>query len=279
MSLFGCNTELVRVSRADTTQRIVLVELDDPEKNNVISIQLLDELSTVLTRADNNAQTEGIILGSTSEDVFCAGANLSELMSFTVEEGNRFLDEYLSIIEFLWKTGKPVIAVVPGDCVAGGNELAIACDLIIAEESARFGQPEATVGSTAAGGGVQLLPLLIGIQRTKDLLYTGRLINADTAKQWGLINRVVPDGNGREKGVSILTDILDEKSPQAFRSIKAILRHWQSLGMNNQSVARELTANVWASDEFNERAEAFLKNTELPARRFSGTTTDEEIPE
>lgn len=279
MSLFGCNTELVRVSRADTTQRIVLIELDDPEKNNVISKQLLDELSTVLTRADTDSQTEGIILGSTSDDVFCAGANLNELRSFTVEEGNRFLDEYLSIIEFLWKTGKPVIAVVPGDCVAGGNELAIACDLIIAEESARFGQPEAIVGSTAAGGGVQLLPLLIGIQRAKDLLYTGRLVNADTAEQWGLINRVVPDGDGREHAVTVLADILDGKSPQAFRSIKAILQQWQTIGMNNQSVARELTAKVWASDEFNERAEAFLKNADLPPRRFSGTTTDEEIPE
>lgn len=192
MSTFKEGTNRIQVSQVESDDRVVCIALDDPERNNVISRELLTELHAALRWADSNEETHGILIESTSDTVFCAGANLTDLMSLSVEEANRFLDEYLAVIDVLWKTGKPVVAVLPGDCVAGGNELVIACDLFLTEESARFGQPEAIVGSTAAGGGVQLLPLIIGLQRTKDLLYTGRLITADTAREWGLVNRVVP---------------------------------------------------------------------------------------
>jgi enoyl-CoA hydratase/carnithine racemase len=273
MSTYNGTTDRIEVSRADADERVVSVCLDDPSRNNVISARLLRELHSALAWADSDELTEGILVGSTSEDVFCSGADLQDLKSVSVEEANRFLDEYLSIISLLWKTGKPVVTAVSGDCVAGGNELAIASDLIIAEQSARFGQPEAIVGSTAAGGGVQLLPLLIGLQRTKDLLYTGRLIPAETAKEWGLINRVVSEGDSQLQARKLLSDILDQKSPTAFRAIKTLLGNWKTVGMQNEGVARELTANVWATDEFRERANAFLSDNEFTPRRFTGTTT------
>lgn len=275
MSTFQGATDRIQVSRAASDNRVVSIALDDPDRNNVVSGELLTELHGALRWADSDEQTHGILIESTSDTVFCAGANLTDLLSLTVEEANRFLDEYLAVIDVLWKTGKPVVAAVPGDCVAGGNELVIACDLILAEESARFGQPEAIVGSTAAGGGIQLLPLIIGLQRTKDLLYTGRLIAAETAREWGLVNRVVPDGDGHTEALELLLNILDQTSPTAFRSMKTLLGNWKTVGMQNEGIARELTANVWASDEFRKRAEAFLQKNELRPRRFTGTTPPE----
>lgn len=275
MSTFEKTTDRIQVSRAEIDDRVVSVRLDDPSRNNVISTQLLTELHSALSWADADEHIDGILIGSTSDEVFCAGADLNNLIALSAEEANRFLDEYLVVISLLWKTGKPVVAAVPGDCVAGGNELAIACDVILAEESARFGQPEAIVGSTAAGGGVQLLPLIIGLQRTKDRLYTGRLITAETAREWGWINRVVPDRESQSEALEVLRDIIEHKSPLAFRSIKTLLGNWKSVGMQNEGLARELTAKVWASDEFHERAKAFLNDEKLKPRQFTGTTPPE----
>jgi enoyl-CoA hydratase/carnithine racemase len=190
------------------------------------------------------------------------------------EAGNRFLTGYVEMVDRLRSTGKPTVAAVEGACVAGGNELVIGADLIVAGESARFGQPEALVGSTAAGGGVQMLPLIVGEQRAKDLLLTGRLLPAETAEEWGLINRVVPEGEAAERAVEVAGEILDSNSPQAYRVIKSIMKRWNNLAMVDREVARELTAAVWTSEEFGERADAFLAGDEQEPRPFTGTFED-----
>lgn len=157
-----------------------------------------------------------------------------------------------------------------GDCVAGGNELAMGCDLIVAGESARFGQPEVRVGSTAAGGGAQMLPLIVGERRARELLLTGELIEADEAQEIGLINRVVPDGEVDVEAAALVESIIDTHSPQAYRVIKSMFKGWHNLAMLQWEGMRDLTAAVWASDEFGERAQAFLANEQIPPGSFSG---------
>ena len=262
--------ETIQAERHPADDRIEVVRLDAPERSNVIDLQMLHELTEAVVAADRDDGVRGIVLGATG-DAFCAGASLQELSDLEFEEGARWLTAYFDVLDILRDTGKPVVAGVEGTCVAGGNELASACDLIVAGESAEFGQPEVGVGSTAAGGGVQLLPLMVGEKRARDLLLTGRLLTAEEAKAIGLINRVVEDGSAEARAIELVETIIDDKSPQAYRTIKAIIKQWTNLGLTGQEMARDLTARVWASEEFRERADTFLAREAFDSRPFQGT--------
>lgn len=260
----------IRTYRNGEDDRILYIDLDRPEENNVVDSDLLRELGNAVRAADAQSDVDAIVLGTTGEN-FCAGGSLQELGSLDRDAGNRFLSAYVDTVELLRETGKPTVAAVKGTCVAGGNEIVMCTDIIVAGESAQFGQPEAMVGSTAAGGGVQMLPLIVGEQRAKDLLLTTRLLSAEEAEDWGLINRVVDDDTVDERAFEIAQTIIDEHSPQAYRVIKAFLKQWNNVAMTNREIARELTANVWSSEEFQDRANAFVEGEDLESRSFPGT--------
>ncbi|MEF8790738.1 MAG: enoyl-CoA hydratase/isomerase family protein [Haloarculaceae archaeon] len=254
-------------------ERIRRIRLDAPDRNNTIDLSMLADLHEAFTAADRDADVRGILLGSTS-DPFCAGADVSELRELGFEDGSRWMQLYFDTLDVLRDTGKPVVAAVDGTCVAGGNELTMACDLVVAGESARFGQPEVGVGSSAAGGGVQLLPLLVGEKRAREMLLLGELLSAEEAERIGLINRVVGDDEVEDRAMGLLTRIVDTKSPQAYRAIKGIMKTWTNLGLLAEPMARDMTANVWASEEFDERVSAFLARQEQTPRPFTGTRPD-----
>lgn len=270
MSIDDATYDHVSVERADGD--VVWIALDEPERNNTLDRALLEELNDAIRTADRDSSVQGMLLGSTSEDLFCAGADLDELANLDLEESYRFLSTYTDTVDRMWSTGKPIVAAVPGTCVAGGNELVMGCDLIVAGESARFGQPEANVGSTAAGGGVQLLPLLVGMQRAKDLLLTSRLLSAEEAEAWGLVNRVVPDDEVDERALELVREIVDGKSPYAYRVMKALFKRWHNVAMAGTEVDREVTAAVWTNAEFRERAAEFMAGEDFEPRDFLGTT-------
>lgn len=270
MSIDDTEYGSIDVERAG--DRVVRIALDAPERNNTLDHALVAELNDAVRRADNDPSVGGMVFGSTSDGMFCAGADLDELSNLDVGESYRFLSAYNDTVDLLWSTGKPVVAAVSGVCVAGGNELAMGCDLIVAGESARFGQPEANVGSTAGGGGVQMMPLMVGMQRARDLLLTGRLLSAEEAEEWGLINRVVPDDEVDGRALELVGEILDGKSPYAYRVMKAMFKRWYNAAMAGSEVDRELTAAVWTDDEFRERAAEFLEGGDLEPREFLGTT-------
>lgn len=260
----------ITVDRHPDDDRLTRILLSRPDEANLVTRRMLDELTDAVVAADRDDEVRGMLLGST-DPPFCSGASLEELRDLPWEEGARWLTAYFDTLDLLRDTGKPIIAGVEGTCVAGGNELVSACDIIVAGESTRFGQPEVGVGSTAAGGGVQLLPLMVGEKRAKDLLLTGRLLDAEEAKAIGLITRVVPDGEAEDRARELLTMIADEKSPQAYRTIKAIMKPWTNFGLLGQEMARDLTARTWDSEEFRERTDAFLGHEEQSPRRFHGT--------
>jgi enoyl-CoA hydratase/carnithine racemase len=228
------------------------------------------ELGEAILYADRAEDVNAILLGSTTER-FCAGGDVKELKGINIEDGNRFLTAYLETVDLLRTTGKPTIAAVTGECVAGGNELVMGCDLVAAGESSQFGQPEVIVGSTAAAGGVQILPLMIGERRAKELLLTGELLSADRALEFGLINRVVSDSEVESAAVDLASQIVDSTSPQAYRVIKAVMKQWSNFALMGQEMAREVTAAVWHADEFEERTDQFLAKESLKPRQFTGT--------
>lgn len=260
----------ISVATDEANDRVAHVLLDNEAQHNTLDLRTIQELDDAFTAADRDADIDAIVLGTTG-DVFCSGADLDDLTEMAFEEGTRWMSQYFETIDVLRDTGKPTVAAIEGVCAAGGNELAMGCDLIVAGESARFGQPEVGVGSTAAGGGVQLLPLLVGEKRAREMLLLGEMYPASQMQEWGLINRVVNDGTAREEAVSLANDIVSNKSPQAYRAIKTIMKTWTNVGMVNQEMARDMTAAVWDSEEFRDRAEAFVNREEQTPRSFTGS--------
>jgi enoyl-CoA hydratase/carnithine racemase len=231
---------------------------------------MMQELYDALVEADRAEGIQAILITGVGK-AFSAGADVKELMEGDFEQGLRWLKAYWRIIELIRETGKPVIAAVKGACVAGGHEIAMACDMAVAGESARLGQPEILVGSTAMGIGLQLLPLMVGERRAREMLFTGRLVSAKEAHSFGLVNRVVEDAKLEEETKQLAVEILDNASPQAFRVMKSGLKFWTDFAMLNMMMSRDVTSMVWASPEFKERSKDFLRKKKMKPGRFTGT--------
>lgn len=263
-----------KVSVAYSEDRsICYVRIDNTAKNNVLDLEAILDLNDALRTADKDDDVDGIILGSVG-DVFCSGADLSEIKGADLETGTRWLNAYYDNLEVLKDTGKPTVAAVTGPCVAGGQELIMGCDLIVAGESSRFGQPEVKVGSTAGSGGLQMLPLMVGERRAREILLTGRLLDGQEAYDIGLINRLVDDDEVEEAATELLLDVVENSSPQAYRVMKSIMKQWSNLAMLGWESQRELTASVWRSQEFQERSDSFLDGEDMEQRSFMGSSPD-----
>lgn len=263
----------VSVERDRVDNRLLWIKLNYPEKLNVLHLELMKEFHDALVKADKDESVQAILVAGAGR-AFCAGADLEELVKGDLESGIKWLTTYWRLLDLLREIGKPTIAAVKGACVAGGNELVMMCDLVVAGNSARMGQPEILVGSTAAGGGIQLLPLIVGEKRAREMLLTGKLLTADEAQQFGLVNRVVPDERLEEEARKMALEIIERVSPQAFRVMKSGLRYWTDLAMLTWPWAKNTTSMIWTSKEFRERAEDFLKKREMKPRKFMGTTPD-----
>lgn len=247
---------------------LAVIKISD-EKIPLLTKEGLEKLYDALLSAERDERVYGAIL--TSEKDFCGGADLKELVGLDFSGCIKWFETYWKVIETIRSMGKPVLAAVKGACVAGGNEIAMACDFVVAARSARFGQPEVRVGSTAMGLGVQLLPIVIGERRARELLLLGKVISAEEALRIGLINEVVEDENLMDRAKSLLREVIDNVSPQAFKVIKSGLKFWTDLAMLNYQLARDLTAMVWMSEEFRERARDFLEKRKTRKRRFIST--------
>lgn len=252
---------------------IAYVRIDNMENNNVLDLEAILDLNDALRTADRDDDVDGIILGSVG-DIFCSGADLSEIAGGDLEAGTRWLNAYYDNLEVLKDTGKPTVAAVTGVCVGGGQELIMGCDLIVAGESSRFGQPEVSVGSTAGSGGLQMLPLMVGERRAREMLLTGRLIDAEEAHEWGLINRLVDEDEVEDEATELLLDVVENSSPQAYRVMKSIMKQWSNVAMLGWESQRELTAAVWRSEEFENRANSFMNKEEMERRSFMGSSPD-----
>jgi enoyl-CoA hydratase/carnithine racemase len=250
--------------------RLRWIKLNCPERLNVLHLKMLNEFYEGLVEADKDDTVQAVLITGVGK-AFSAGADVKELIEGDFEHGIRWLKAYWRVIEVTRETGKPVIAAVNGVCVAGGHEIAMACDLVVAGKSARLGQPEILVGSTAMGIGLQLLPLMVGEKRAREILFTGKLLSAEEAYQIGLVNRVVDDEKVEEEARKLAFQIIDNASPQAFRVMKSGLKFWTDLAMLNMMIARDVTSMVWTSQEFRERCKDFLEKREMKRKRFTGT--------
>ncbi len=193
----------------DIIDRVIVITLNRPQALNALSRDLIVQLCQVLSEAEDNPSIGAMVLMGT-EKAFAAGVDIRELKQLTFAQGG---DDFIAPLEFLTHCRKPIIAAVSGYALGGGCELAMMCDIILAADTAQFGQPEITIGTIPGIGGTQRLTRLVGKSKAMELCLTGRMINAIEAEKCGLVTRIVPAGRLREEAVLLAQKIASFSQP------------------------------------------------------------------
>ncbi|HEX7487218.1 MAG TPA: enoyl-CoA hydratase-related protein [Vicinamibacterales bacterium] len=197
---------------------IAIVTIDRRKVLNALDRATLDQLRRAVLELKHDETIRCLILTGAGEKAFVAGADIQELEQLAPSQAEAYALEGQHVFDLIEHLGKPVIAAVNGYALGGGCELAMACTLRLASEAARFGQPEVTLGVTPGFAGTQRLPRLVGKGRALDLLLTGRVIDAQEALAFGLVNRVVPAAELMTKAKE-LGSRLAALAPAAMRAI------------------------------------------------------------
>jgi len=224
--------------RYETRSAAAWITLDRPREMNAMSFGLLDELSSALARAAADDAVRAVVLTASGEKVFCAGADLKQVLEPRPAGEPDFLDVAARTFDRLRKLPKPTIAVVNGLALAGGLELVLACDLVLAADVARFGDAHANFGVFPGAGGAAVLPKRIGATRAKYLLFTGEHVGAGEMLAAGLVNQVVPAGDLAAAADALAAKIA-AKSPLVLRRMKEVADAAQDQG-RDAALALEL---------------------------------------
>ncbi|QWV92127.1 enoyl-CoA hydratase/isomerase family protein [Geomonas oryzisoli] len=191
----------------DIAEGVATVTVNRPASLNALNSQVLGELECTLYKLEQDNAVRVVILTGAGEKAFVAGADIKEMAEMTSFEGHRFALQGQRVMLFIEKMSKPVIAAVNGYALGGGLELALACDVIYASDNAKLGFPEVTLGIIPGFGGTQNLSRLIGPNRAKELVLSGRMINAQKALAWGVVNEVVAQAELAAKALDLAREI------------------------------------------------------------------------
>ena len=210
----------------ETNARVGIIRLNRPEKMNALNDALAAELAEALHAFEANADI-GCILITGNDKAFAAGADIAAMAEWNYAKV--YGDNYISKDwEEVRRIRKPVIAAVAGYALGGGCELAMMCDLIIAADTAKFGQPEITIGTMPGAGGSQRLPRAVGKAKAMDWCLTGRMVDAAEAERSGLVARVVPAAKLEEEALGLATKIASFSLPVVMKIKEAINRAYES---------------------------------------------------
>jgi enoyl-CoA hydratase/carnithine racemase len=213
----------VRLRRADGVPQVAEIVLQRPAALNAISTAMAREIAAVVAAIAADASVRAVVLASSSDKAFCVGADLKERHALTDDELHRQRPVARSAYRGVLDLPVPTIAAVHGYALGGGCELALACDLIVADETSVFGLPEVSVGVIPGGGGTQLLARRVGWGRAADMVFTARRIDAEEAYRLGLADRLVPAGDDRKTAMDIGAAI-SRNSPVGVRNAKKAMR-------------------------------------------------------
>lgn len=242
--------------------RIAVVTVNRPEVRNALNYGVLDAIEAALDAFEQREDVDAVVFTGTGEKAFVAGADISQLVRYTLQDGLRARMQRL--YDRIQDLELPTIAAVNGVALGGGNELAMSCDIRIAAANARFGLPETNLGILPGAGGTQRLSRLVGLGRAQEMILTGRIIDAEEALRIGLVTSVVPSEELMDTAHATARTIL-AKGPLAVRLAKLVVRNGaetdQRTGLLLERLAQSL---LYASDEKAEGASAFLEKR--PAR-------------
>jgi enoyl-CoA hydratase len=237
---------------------VAVITINRPDKLNSLSLQVHVEGVAALEQLKNDAEVRVVVITGAGQKSFIAGADISEFADQT-PVSQRAVFQERSLFNSLDVFPKPVIAMINGFCLGGGNELALACDLRICSENAKFSQPEINLGIMCGGGGTQRLTRLIGEGRAMEMILTGDMIDAPTALKFGLVNYVHPLEELETKTMEFAAR-LAEKAPIALQLSKEAVK-FASRSNLDEGLRREvdLFALCFSTEDKTEGVSAFLE--------------------
>ncbi len=235
---------------------VALIQLNRPQELNALNLQLMQELRDALQQLDRNDKVRAIII-SGNEQAFAAGADIKQM-------ADKSAIDMLTIDQFsTWdqirKTKKPVIAAVSGFALGGGCELAMTCDMIIASESAKFGQPEIKIGVMPGAGGTQRLTKAIGKAKAMELVLTGRFLGAVEALSRGLVNKVVPVEMYLQEAVQLAREIAVMSPIAAQLAKESVNRSFETHLEEGLHFERKNFYLAFATEDQKEGMKAFIE--------------------
>lgn len=249
--------------RVEHEDRIAIIHLNRPESLNALDHDLMQELISAFESLDQEKKV-GAFVVTGGEKVFSAGADLKEMASKGPIE--MMEENHLALWDRIRRVSKPIIAAVSGYCLGGGLELAMTCDIIVAGETARFGQPEINVGVMPGAGGTQRLTRTVGKYRAMEMVLTGNHVDAREAYRMGLVNRVVPPQLVLDEAKK-LAKIISDKSPVATRLAKqAVLKSFSTSLEDGLDFERRNFYLLFATDDAKEGIRAFLEKRQASFR-------------
>jgi len=240
----------------ETRGRVALITLNRPNALNALNATLIGELGHAVTTYDAD-QRIGCMIVTGSEKAFAAGADIKEMQGLTfVEAFNRDYGEALSPVA---RARKPIIAAVAGYCLGGGSELAMMCDIVLAADTAKFGQPEITLGIMPGMGGTQRLPRAVGKAKAMDLILTGRMMDAAEAERSGLVSRIVPANDLIEEALRVAEKIAGYSLPSVMMAKESVNRSFETPLAEGVRYERRLFHAMFATEDQKEGMAAFIE--------------------
>jgi len=254
------NFRFIQLEKED---HLAILRINRPQALNALNREVLQELEKATGFLEVDQEIMAIIITGVGQKAFVAGADIEEMKEMTPLQAAKFSHLGNRTFRLIEESSKVVIAAVNGYALGGGNELALACDIRLASDKARFGQPEVGLGITAGFGGTQRLARLIGVGRAKELLFTGEMIDAEEAYRIGLVNKVVPGDQLLEEAIKLANKI-KRNDPLAVRLTKEAINTGLEAGLNEGLLFEEKAFALCFSNEGQrKRMEAFLNKNKI----------------
>lgn len=242
--------------RTEHIEKVLLITLNRPKALNALCNQLIAELNQTLRDADANDQVSAVVITG-SEKAFAAGADIKEMQQQT--NVSAYKTDMLAQWADITKTRKPVIAAVNGYALGGGCELAMMCDIILAGDTAKFGQPEITLGTIPGCGGTQRLARAIGKSRAMELILTGDMMTADEACQRGLVSRVIPKERLVAEAIETAKKIAKFSQPIVMMAKESVSRAYEGTLEEGLRFERRMFHATFGFDDRREGMTAFVE--------------------
>jgi enoyl-CoA hydratase len=234
-----------------------IVRLNRPSALNALNAKLIEELGTALDELESDPAIGAIVLTG-NERAFAAGADIKEMQAKTYIEA--YTEDFItSGWERVGQCRKPVVAAVAGFALGGGCEIAMMCDIVIAAETAKFGQPEINLGTMPGAGGTQRLSRFVGKAKAMDMCLTGRMMDAQEAERAGLVSRIVPADKLMEEALAVATRIAGLSQPVVMMVKESVNRAFETTLAEGVRFERRLFHSTFATEDQKEGMAAFVE--------------------
>ncbi len=241
---------------SETRGRVGLITLNRPEALNALNNQLMRELMDALETFDKNDSIGAMVITG-NEKAFAAGADIKEMADKSIQEMTD--TDHIAVFGRIRTIRKPVIAAVSGWALGGGCEVALSCDMIVASESAKFGQPEINIGVIPGAGGTQRLTRAVGKAIVMEMILNDRRLTAQEAYQFGMVNRVVPVENYLDEALKLAKEIA-ARAPIAVRAAKKMINQTYERTLSEGLAAeKQEFYNLFATEDQKEGMQAFVE--------------------